>query len=314
VGPLRIAPAIAARIEELDQQRSRVTIGDAVSVGLMAGIGAIAEVGCGDTSATPLKNMSRHAETGASLGIEHRTIWEVPDDDVHGLLAAVAAERAAALIGLGPLGSMGRRLATPPPAGNELLVHATASAASAISVGPPFGPGVSVQTSVNVAVGAESIKGQRALVVEASDSTNAAVHLGILQRLGVKGPDTSSNLWARLEVPATKGGGPLRVEIRSTSPSGTVDRIVVNATLRPEDATLAGATKLADSLQRGNPVSRASLDAVLAGLHHSATDVVVQSDRLAASTSGCSARAVGGMGATVGGGASARVTNLLPEP
>lgn len=316
VGPLEGRAAVLARVEELDAARSRVTVSDLVGVAGVAAVGATVEAGCQGSTATPFRPLRAEADVAAGLEVEHRTVWEVPDDDVHGLLAAEGAQRVAAGLGpgLGPLATAVARRLGPEPVGHEALLRAVVSA-GAVSPRPgPVGPALSAHAVASVAVGlATGPRGRHTLVVEAGDDAAVRLQSGFLSALGLDPAHRGTSTFTRLELPRPSGDArPVRLEVRSTSSSGTVDRVVVHARLSADAAVQAAADRARADLAAGRAPSRSTLDALLAGVRGTATDPVVQVDRLEASSKGCAARSVGGAGVRLGGGAGVQVVNLRP--
>jgi hypothetical protein len=319
VGPLEGRLAVQAKVEELDGIRSRVTVSDVVGVAGVAAVGATVEAGCGTSTATPLQPLRAEADVSAGAEVEHRTVWEVPDDDVHALLAAEGAQRAAATLvpGLGPLAAAAARQLEPEPAGHELLVRATVSAGTVSPRLGPVGPGLSAHAATAVAVGlATATGGRTSLIVEASGEAAGTLQPGFLSALGVRSLRSGTSTWMRLEIPqgrVAEGGQPVRFELRSTTRSGIVDRVVVHAQMSDNAAVRAATAQMHRDVSAGRPPSQATVDAVLAGVKGSVVDPVVQTDQLEAVSQGCSARSVGGAGVTLGGGAGAQVVNLRPR-
>jgi len=314
VGPLEGRVGVQARVEELDGIRSRVTVSDVVGLAGVAAAGANVEGGCGTATATPVHPLRAEAEVAAGAEVEHRTIWEVPDDDVHELLAVEGAQRVAVSLGLGPLAAAVAQRFEPEPAGHEVLLRATASA-GAVSPRPgALGPVLSAHAVTSLAVGLATANGGRtSLVLEASGEAAGTFQPGFLSALGLRARRSGTSSWMRVEIPherVAEGGQPVRFELRSTSPSGTVDRVVVHAHLSDDAAVRAATAQMHRDVSAGRPPSRAIVDAVLAGVEGSAVHPVVQSDQLEAVSQGCSARSVGGAGVTLGGGGGAQVVNL----
>lgn len=319
VGPLEGRAAVQARVEELDGARSRVTVSDVVGLAGVAAVGANVEGGCGTATATPRHPLRAEAEVGAGAEVEHRTVWEVADDDVHGLLAAEAAHRAATTLvpGLGPLAAAAAQHMGPDPVGHELLLRTTVSAGAVSPRLGALGPGASAHAAMSVAVGlATTTGGRTSLVVEAGNEAAGRFQPGFLSAL--RRPvrrSVAAATWMRLELPQDSGvdeGRPVRLELRSTSPDGTVDRVVVHARLSDDAAVRAAAGQVRRELASGRAPSRAAVDALAAGLRGSLVDPVVQADQLEAETLGCSGRSVGGAGVRLGGGGGAQVVNLRP--
>jgi len=314
VGPVEGRAAVQARVEELDGIRSRVTVSDVVGLAGVAAAGANIEGGCGTTTATPVHPLRAEAEAAAGAEVEHRTVWEVPDDDVHELLAAEGAQRVAGSLGLGPLAAAVAQRFEPVPAGHEVLLRATASA-GAVSPRPgAVGPVLSAHAVTSLAVGlATATGGRTSLVVEASGEAAGTLQPGFLSALGLHSLRSGASNWMRLEIPQGRSvddGQSVRLELRSTSPSGTVDRVVVHAQLSADTAVRAATEQVRRDVTAGRPPTRATVDAVLAGVTGSVGHPAVQADQLDAVTRGCSARSVGGAGVTLGGGGGAQVVNL----
>jgi hypothetical protein len=319
VGPLEGRRSVQARVEELDGARSRVTVSDVVGVAGVAAVGATVEAGCGATTATPVHPLRAEAEVSVGAEVEHRTLWEVADDDVHGLLAAEGAQRAAATLvpGLGPLAAAAARQFEPEPAGHEVLLRATVSAGAVSPRLGRLGPGLSAHAATAVAVGlATATGGRSSLVVEASDEAAASLQAGFLTAAGLSSRRAGTASWVRMDLPLDRtgdGGRPVRLELRSTSTAGTVDRVVVHARLSDDAAVRATTEQVRRDLAAGRAPSRTALDALVAGVRGSLIGPVVRADQLEAATLGCSARSVGGTGVKVGGGGGAQVVNLRPR-
>lgn len=314
VGPLEGRVAVQARVEELDGARSRVTVSDVVGLAGVAAVGANVEGGCGATTATPVRPLRAEAEVSAGAEVEHRTVWEVPDDGVHGLLAAEGAQRLAGALGLGPLAAVVAPRFEPEPAGHELLLRSTVSAAAVSPRLGAVGPGLSAAAASTVAVGlATATGGRTSVVVEASNEAAGRFQSGFLSAAHLRSRRVGTATWARLELPLGHSGGggqPVRVELRSTSSAGTVERVVLHARLSDDAAVRAAVEQFRHDLSAGRAPSGSTVDALVAGVRGSLVDPVVQTDQLQAATHGCSGRSVGGAGVTLGGGGGAQVVNL----
>ena len=314
VGPMEGRAAVLARVEELDGRQSRVTVSDVLGLAGVAAAGATVEVGCQDSTATPVHPLRAEAEVAVGAEVEHRTVWKVPDDDVHGLLAAEGAQRAAGVLGLGPVAGVVARRFEPEPVGQELLVRTTVSAGVVTPRLGPVGPVVSTRAATTVAVGlATAAGGRSSLVVEASGESAGTFRSGFLSALGLESRKAGTASWVRLELPQQGPGDrgrPVRVELRSTSPDGTVDRVVAHARLSDDDGLRAATEQVRRDLSAGRTPSRTAMDALVSALRGSVVDPVVQADQLQASSLGCAARSVGGAGVRLGGGGGAQIVNL----
>ncbi|MFM7067861.1 MAG: hypothetical protein ACKOYM_00215 [Actinomycetes bacterium] len=311
-GPLRFEGRVGASIEELDHQQSRVTVSDVVGGGFVAAVGAIAEVGCGTRSLTPIRTLSNEAElTGGAL-LEHRTVWEVPDDDVHELLVRQALQRAATATPLGPLAGLVAAHGAPPIVGHEVLAHVAAATSVSASVGGPLGPGISGGLGADAAVGiAWGSRHPSTLIVEGDADLVAAIQPGLLSKLGVPPGSAGTQQSIRLELP--RADGPALVEVRSVGRDGTVRRVVATGNVDRNAAFDAAVRHLHTAIVHHRAPSRALVDTLIGGLRGGIDPVQVRVDQLHAATTGCHARLAGGEVLTLGAAADVHIVNLQPE-
>lgn len=307
-------------IADLGDGRALVTWADDTALGLGVAAGGSLEVGV-DGSGTAVPIGGAEVAATAALGVGVRRSWEVPSEQVTGLLAALAVERASVLatrrsdvpvlagraadtvVGFltgrdpGLADRIGRAATSPPPTHVERLAGIDTAAAVRLGAAAAAGGGLVGDASGSLRVGERiAVDGSgRSLVLELDGQLAHRVGGSLTRELGLPDHAGDSRASLRIEVPDPPAAE-LHLFTQVEHDEGlTEQRVAVDLRSVAGDPELRRAI---GSLRDGDPAAAlAALSAI--ELPPEAVDLSVVRPRLERSGVGAAAGASFGPGAAV---------------
>jgi uncharacterized protein YukE len=258
VGPFTASLTADVSLEALPGDRTLVTVATGGSLGPAAALGAAAWISAGDHARPTVVAVGTGAEAAATLGGIERNSWSLPNDQVPGLLARLAASEAidqlrpgatatagghviggggaaALLSALGAMAdnAVGRltgididiedRLVAlasiPPPSRSEHLVHLGVSAGSIAA--PTAGPTAQLRGDISIRAGTAVTPTTTSTVIECSGTLSASIAKRLLGRLGAEPAPHGSTAALRVELVRHRSGGPEELIVTTTSILGS---------------------------------------------------------------------------------------------